>query len=463
MVRGWTLASTDIPKAFLQGVSYTELAEVTGRPERQVSFELTGQPIFCLRQLPGFEGFNPAREVLRCTKPGTGCRDAPRSLKLRRSTNAYGLKSTLMDSELEYMTDSSGNICLMLLKHVDDLKIAGRREDIEKVVTHLSKEFGKLDLEYETFTFCGVRHQQTASEITLDQMSFIAAIKEMTVTPAVMKEEFLAEDVRRQFLSLLMTVAYALLTRIDVAVYVTALQRISHVAQPIHVKRLNHLVRWMKQNPRKLVYQKLDEYPTCLVVYSDSGFQAKSDTGLSVRGMVSVRMTATDVERLHTGSPTPVELKCHLLECASKSQRHVTRSTFASELFASTDATDTSVLTRLALHELHESTLSEEQAKRILEGDVTSPVTLLMVLDALSVTAAIVAPTLRVPAEASLMVHVRWYRQQLSRGVLRLSWSDTRDMLADGLTKGAIDRIALDLVMRGYISSQRPLKSQSLP
>ena len=327
----------------------------------------------------------------------------------------------------------------------------------------MSKEFGKLDLEYETFTCCGVRHQQTASEITLDQMSFIAAIKEMTVTPAVMKEEFLAEDVRRQFLSLLMTVAYALLTRIDVAVYVTALQRISHVAQPIHVKRLNHLVRWMKQNPRKLVYQKLDEYPTCLVVYSDSGFQAKSDTGLSVRGMVSVRMTATDVERLHTGSPTPVELKCHLLECASKSQRHVTRSTFASELFASTDATDTSVLTRLALHELHESTLSEEQAKRILEGDVTSPVTLLMVLDALSVTAAIVAPTLRVPAEASLMVHVRWYRQQLSRGVLRLSWSDTRDMLADGLTKGAIDRIALDLVMRGYISSQRPLKSQSLP
>ena len=75
--RRWSLASTDIPKAFLQGISYAELAKETGREERQVSFELSGQPIFCLRQLPGFSDFNPASEVLRCTKPGTGCKDAP--------------------------------------------------------------------------------------------------------------------------------------------------------------------------------------------------------------------------------------------------------------------------------------------------------------------------------------------------------------------------------------------------
>ena len=42
VVRGWILGSTDIPKAFLQGVTYAELAQETGRPERQVSFELCG-------------------------------------------------------------------------------------------------------------------------------------------------------------------------------------------------------------------------------------------------------------------------------------------------------------------------------------------------------------------------------------------------------------------------------------
>ena len=463
VVRGWILGSTDIPKAFLQGVTYAELAQETGRPERQVSFELCGQPVFCLRQLPGFENFNPANEVLRCTKPGTGCRDAPRawSMKLRKATAKYGLKSTLMDSELEYLLDSNGKICLLLLKHVDDLKIAGPKKLVLELVEYLSKAFGKLDLEFENFTFCGIRHQQTAEAITLDQTSFIAAIKEMTVTPMSMKEEYLAEDVRRQFLSLLMTVAYALLTRLDIAVYVTALQRISHIAQPIHVKRLNHLVRWMKQNPRKLVYRKM-EYPTSLVVYSDSGFQAKSDSGLSVRGMLAVRMTTSDVNQLYKGASTPVDLKCHVIECASKSQRHVTRSTFASELFASTDAVDATTLTRLALHELHQNSLSESEARNILTGDTRSPIDLHIVLDAMSVTSAIVAPTLKVPAENSLVVHLRWYRQQLQRGILKLAWADTRDMIADGMTKGSVSREALEKAMEGFIACHRQFKAQQL-
>ena len=463
VVRGWILGSTDIPKAFLQGVTYAELAQETGRPERQVSFELCGQPVFCLRQLPGFENFNPANEVLRCTKPGTGCRDAPRawSMKLRKATAKYGLKSTLMDSELEYLLDSNGKICLLLLKHVDDLKIAGPKKLVLELVEYLSKAFGKLDLEFENFTFCGIRHQQTAEAIALDQTSFIAAIKEMTVTPVSMKEEYLSEDVRRQFLSLLMTVAYALLTRLDIAVYVTALQRVSHIAQPIHVKRLNHLVRWMKQNPRKLVYRKM-EYPTSLVVYSDSGFQAKSDSGLSVRGMLAVRMTTSDVNQLYKGASTPVDLKCHVIECASKSQRHVTRSTFASELFASTDAVDATTLTRLALHELYQNSLSESEARNILTGDTRSPIDLHIVLDAMSVTSAIVAPTLKVPAENSLVVHLRWYRQQLQRGILKLAWADTRDMIADGMTKGSVSREALEKAMEGTIVCLRQFKAQQL-
>ena len=134
--RRWSLASTDIPKAFLQGISYAELAKGTGREERQVSFELSGQPIFCLRQLPGFSDFNPASEVLRCTKPGTGCKDAPRAfnLKLKRVTAAFGFKPSIMDSGLELWHSSKGELSMLLLKHVDDLKISGHKDDIEKLI-----------------------------------------------------------------------------------------------------------------------------------------------------------------------------------------------------------------------------------------------------------------------------------------------------------------------------------------
>ena len=171
----------------------------------------------------------------------------------------------------------------------------------------------------------------------------------------------LHEQERRHFLSLLMTVAYGLLTRPDAAVYVTALQRESRKAKAVHVKRLNTPVRWMQQHPRALTYAPMAEYPTQLVVFSDSGFQAKSTSdGLSVRGMISLRMAATQAKRLVEGGPQPEKLQCHILEYASKALRRVTRSTFASELFACADAIDQAVLTRTAVSR---RTLSEAEAR----------------------------------------------------------------------------------------------------
>ena len=41
---------------------------------------------------------------------------------------------------------------------------------------HVARAFGKLDVEYNSFVFCGVRHTQD-KDIVLDQMKFIAAIK----------------------------------------------------------------------------------------------------------------------------------------------------------------------------------------------------------------------------------------------------------------------------------------------
>ncbi len=45
VIRGWDIANTDISKAFLQGVTYKELAEMTGEPLREVNFDLP--PILC--------------------------------------------------------------------------------------------------------------------------------------------------------------------------------------------------------------------------------------------------------------------------------------------------------------------------------------------------------------------------------------------------------------------------------
>ena len=55
---GWPIFTADISKAFLQGVTYEELAELTGNPVREVNFYLPANNIPLLQQLSGFENFN---------------------------------------------------------------------------------------------------------------------------------------------------------------------------------------------------------------------------------------------------------------------------------------------------------------------------------------------------------------------------------------------------------------------
>ena len=47
-------------------------------PIREVNFYLPHTSNAILKQVPGFETFNPMTEVLHCDKPGTGSVDAPR-------------------------------------------------------------------------------------------------------------------------------------------------------------------------------------------------------------------------------------------------------------------------------------------------------------------------------------------------------------------------------------------------
>ena len=457
VLRSWCLASTDISKAFLQGVSYSEIAAETGQPERDVNFDVCSRTVPLVQKLPGFHDWNPIEEVLHCLKPGTGCRDAPRafSMQFRKATKAFGLVSSLIDSELELMY-KDGQLCMMILKHVDDIKLVGSKEIIEALVQHLSRTFGKLTIEWHEFTFCGIKHVQDphSKEITLDQTSFLQAIKPMS-QPEVLTspgENQMPESLQRHFLSLLMTVAYAVQSRPDIAVYIAALQKESKTATYAAARRLNKVLLWAQKNPKKITYRQLSSYPDCLALVSDSAFKAREDSGLSMRGMIAIRIDSKSL--LKTG-----RMQCHLLHTVSKTQRHVTRSTFASELFAATDSMDYGLVQILSLEELLVGNLSWEQARELQQRSPEKMQTkLALIVDARSVTLAITAPVLKAPAENSALVSVAWLRDHLRNRVLDfLLWADTRVMISDGLTKGSINRESIHEVMNGEWNIHTPL------
>jgi hypothetical protein len=58
----------------------------------------------------------------------------------------------------------------------------------------------------------------------------------------------------------------------------------------------------------------------------------------------------------------------------------------------------------------------------------------------------------KAPSENSLSGHVLWMREMHDKGLIdNIIWADTRDMYADGLTKGSVPRDALINAMSGKL------------
>ena len=73
----------DISAAFLKGMTYKEIAQVTGEPLRNVQFDFPSKYAWLLRQLPGMEYYDNNLEILDLVKAMWGLKDAPRAFGMR--------------------------------------------------------------------------------------------------------------------------------------------------------------------------------------------------------------------------------------------------------------------------------------------------------------------------------------------------------------------------------------------
>ena len=252
--------------------------------------------------------------------------------------------------------------------------------------------------------------------------------------------------------SVLGAIAWCLLTRPDIAVFVGALQRYSHAPKVIHAKRLNAVVRWAQRNPKKLFYGRLGSSETHLRMYSDAAFKKEEETGHSMRGAIFVRCSGTDA------SDMVKTTKGHLIEFKNGAQRRVNRSTFIAELQSACDTQDKGFLIAQLLHEACTGDISAASGKDKRDnGGYQVPMALY--IDALSVYTAITATFVKIPAENGALCHLLYLRELMEHNVLfALIWTDTRDMLADGLTKGSVDREALHQLMNGDVVVTKDMK-----
>ena len=178
-------------------------------------------------------------------------------------------------------------IVLMIAKHVDDLKITGEAKEVKILMDELERIFGKLTVTRNEFTNCGVHHKRhTHGSITLDQDEYIKALMPIKHPELNNPHDTPASDeLLSLYSSLLGAVAYTQLTQHQMACYIVALQRVTRKLTIEDVKKLNVIIKKVKESPVTLEFNPLGIHDGIehLTVFSDAGIKKEKLDGYALR------------------------------------------------------------------------------------------------------------------------------------------------------------------------------------
>ena len=436
--KGWKIWVADVATAFLQSMTFEQIAAINNTEAREVSFipPVGSEPYW--REVKGLEKFTVMQHVLRLLKPAYGLKDAPRAWKnqLERVLRLAG-GMPLHTEKCLWVWFKDSRLVLILSTRVDDLKGCGEDDVVKKVLSILTKEFGTLKYSENEFEHCGIKYSTdlTTGTITLNQDHYAKQLMliDHAVLTSMKSTDPLTDVLSAQYLSLLGGLSWLNQTRSDVAVYTCALQRAAKAPLVEHALRLNRVVKWSKRKSVSLVYKYMRGKIRVQII-SDAAFRKEDVKGLAMRGAM--------IGLCEWSSTTPGGT-LHLLEFYARKQRRVTRSTFSAELNAASDAYEVGKLLAMTVSETMRPFPNIASLIK-LDEQGTFEVGIEMCIDARSVFDALKANETKSPSEVSLiMVLCALKEALLSHSLACLWWIDTRDMLADGLNKGACSRAKL--------------------
>ena len=437
---GWSLWSADISEAFLRGLTFEELQHENQGVLRQVEISLPPGGEHLIRTLPGYEDFCAENEVLFLRKPGFGLKDAPRLwlLALKRVLTALGAVPTNVDPQL-YAIHKHGKLQLLMSVHVDDIKLCGEKTIMEQTIRKLESHFDALKLEKENFLHLGLQHTTLKDgSISVSQTHYINELREIPEDKLKLqdKQEPADDEFKQYFMSLLGGLAWCVQTRIDIAIFVGALQRKLQNPSVEDILNLNRVLRYVKVKPLAMHFKRINN-PWRLVAISDSGFKGEGQDHLAIRSGI-IALVDKEFPKLGVND-------IQIIEYISKKQTRICRSTYSAELFSCLDVCGLAQNVSMAITEILQGTMTATALSDTLEAGKLA-LELDVVIDAAAVYENLIVEEtkLKTPSDVGMLIHALKMKELLKRNqVSRLIWTDTRSMLADGLNKGSVSRDAL--------------------
>ena len=153
------------------------------------------------------------------------------------------------------------------------------------------------------------------------------------------------------------------------------------------------------------------------------------------------------------------EFQLQVLEYTSSRQNHVCRGNWNAELHNLCDMIDMGLILSAFFEDLKFGKIgAEEMRRRKVNGSFAMG--LHGFTGSFSIFSYLKASHLKFPAEKATYIHLAYLKELLDIGALKsLTWIDTRDMVADGLTKGLADRSPLHRLMAGLWKLMHPCQT----
>ena len=432
---GYNNWSMDISAAFLKGMTFKEIARLTGEPIRSVQFRLPKNCTHLLKRLPGLHDFNPLTEVLNYLIAMWGLKDAPRAFGLRRDQvlREFGARPTILDNHLWVKTTKPPNArsIASMSTHIDDIKGSSQDDEREKLATLLRKHFGD-DLKVNLNKFEFIRHIQQDKSVTCHQDHYVLELSIIPLDTNNTEPDTAdaTESETDNFNSLLGGLAWLLMSRADISAWIGFLQRLGRKPKRTHLKMINKVLRYCKRNSAIINYRRLPGKPYILLI-ADSAYTTNDDDTecIALRGYFVFLACAID------GKPFPAS-HIQLLNFVSRKLHTISRSAFAAELRNLHDAFQEAINYGVLFHDIYRGPLTAPQSVTVRDN-ATYFLDIHAVTDNYGLYSAITKDEPSAGSDASMIMHVKAARYYLDNGNLStLTWCDNRDMLADGLTKG---------------------------
>ena len=423
----WDIWSLDLSTAFLQGFTFSEL-ESSGFKRQPCAFIPPKDPFDfweMIKQLDpkmrGGDGY-----AFELHKAAYGLKDAPLLWNLRIAMviiKVMKLKRSAHDGCVYYLIRKE-NLVLILSLHVDDTLLSGSKMWLEWCHSELEKHFGKLKKECSAFRHFGVDVKRMSDgSIALDQTEYLKLLKPITL-PRCNQLAAASETQLTDFRSLVSGIAWVGVTSPEAQACASLLQGFTGelIVKQIHFA--NNSLAQLKAQYTPLVLRAghvISHSKLVCIGDSSLGNSSKYSQG----GYLIFICNDSDSAILH-GPVTLISWK------SAKSKR-VATSSMAAETLLMTSMCEEALYLQAWIEELRHPMMTVHE---LINADPMEMIPVDTCTDCMDLYGVLIKPAAPSPTNRNLTLYLAQLRaDRETRHVRNVIWLDTRDMLANGMTK----------------------------